>query len=210
MKRVNLPPDNLMFDVTCFNFSSMLSSLMNDKCCNKMSNLVVNSKDPFGKYVSPTGKLGEVNSGHWYHDAYKSKVKDSNNGFLIPIIIALDKTTISNATPLHIFIIMLTTITFKQSISNQANAWRPLGYIPIDRNYYSQTQWNAIKSELKSLLLLVFFDIVLQSFRVAQKEGTLKMSLTLRNQTQIVNLKVPLTFIINDIQGGDGICGSSV
>ena len=33
--------------------------------------------------------------------------------------------------------------------------------------------------------------------------------LTLGNKTKTVNLKVPLAFIIGDIQGGDGICGRS-
>ena len=33
--------------------------------------------------------------------------------------------------------------------------------------------------------------------------------LTLGSKTKMVNLKVPLAFIIGDIQGGDGICGRS-
>ena len=35
------------------------------------------------------------------------------------------------------------------------------------------------------------------------------MPLTLGNLIKNVNLKVPLAFIIGDIQGGDGICGRS-
>ena len=66
IKKVALPPDNLMVDVTCYDFSSMLSALMNNKDLNQLLNLVVNPKDPFAKYVSPTGKLGEVNSGYWF------------------------------------------------------------------------------------------------------------------------------------------------
>jgi hypothetical protein len=206
---VALPPDNLMLDVTCFDFLSMLSALMNDTSLNQMSNLVVNPKDPFGKYVSPSGKLGEVNSGHWYHDAYKNLVKDSDKDFLMPIIFAMDKTTISNQAHLHVFVIMFTTTIFKRSIRNQAHAWQPLGYIPIDRNYYSGPQWDAMKSELKSHRLNMLFDTVLQSFRAAQEKDALQIPLTLGNQTKNVNLKVPLAFIIGDIQGGDGICGWS-
>jgi len=104
---------------------------------------------------------------------------------------------------------MFTTSIFKRSIRNQADAWRPLGYIPIDRNYYSGDQWNAMTSELKSIQLNILFDVVLQSFREAQKYGALIIPLTLGNQTKVVNLKVPLAFIIGDIQGGDGICGRS-
>ena len=64
-------------------------------------------------------------------------------------------------------------------------------------------------SEMKSVQLNILFDVVLQSFREAQKDGALKIPLTLGNQTKVVNLKVPLAFIIGDIQGGDGICGRS-
>ena len=150
MKRVTLPPDNLTLDVTCYNFTTMLASLLNDKNLNAMSNLVVNSHDPFTKYVSPNGKLGEVNSGYWYHQAYTNVIKDPCNDFLLPIIFAMDKTTISTNAHLHVFVILFTTTIFKRSIRNQAHAWRPLGYIPIDRNYYSTSQWEDMTAELKS------------------------------------------------------------
>ena len=210
IKHVTLPPDNLTLDVTCYDFSSMLSALLNNANINQMSNLVVNTNDPFSKYISSTGKLGEVNSGHWYHQAYNNLVKDPNKDFLLPIIFAMDKTTISSTAGLHVYAIMFTTTLFKRSIRNQANAWQPLGYIPIDRNHYSATQWTAMSSDLKSLQLNILFDTVLQSFRVAQKEGALSnVPLTLGDQTKLVNLKVPLAFIIGDIQGGDNICGRS-
>ena len=105
---------------------------------------------------------------------------------------------------------MFTTSIFKRSIWNQADAWQPLGYIPIDQNFYSGEQWNAMSSEIKSVRLNILFDVVLQSFREAQRDNALRIPLTLGEQTKIVNQKVPLAFIIGDIQGGDGICGRSV
>src|SRR5688500_5333698 len=60
---VKLPPGNLQLNVVCFNFTSMLSSLLNDISINKMTNLVVNKNNRFGEYRSSTGNLGEVNSG---------------------------------------------------------------------------------------------------------------------------------------------------
>ena len=66
-----------------------------------------------------------------------------------------------------------------------------------------------MSSELKSTRVNILFDTVLQSFRAAQVEGALKIPLTLGNMTKKVVLKVPLAFIIGDIQGGDGICGRS-
>ena len=54
------------------------------------------------------------------------------------------------------------------------------------------------------------YEIVLQSFKQAQQAGALNnVELTLGSCTKMVNLKVPLAFIIGDIQGGDAICGRS-
>src|SRR5207237_3097091 len=139
----------------------MLSSLMNNKELNQLDNLVVNTTDPFLKYESPNGMLGEVNSGHWYQVAYNNLVKDPSNDFLLPIIFAMDKTTISNTANLHVFVIMFTTTIFKRKIRNQAHAWRPLGYIPIDRNYYSGAQWSNMTAEIKYTRLNMLFDTVL-------------------------------------------------
>ena len=56
----------------------------------------------------------------------------------------------------------------------------------------------------------MFFETVFHSYKEAQKDGALDgVPLTLGNKTKIVNLKVPLAFIIGDIQGSDGICGRS-
>src|SRR5688500_9919567 len=85
-KRASLPPDNLTLDVTCFDFSKMLSALMNNTELNQLSNLIVNPTNPFLKYGLPKGKLGEVNSGPWYQTAYKNLVKDVNSDLLLPII----------------------------------------------------------------------------------------------------------------------------
>ena len=50
----------------------------------------------------------------------------------------------------------------------------------------------------------------MQSFKLAQQHGALdNIELRLGDYTKMVNLKVPLAFIIGDIQGGDAICGRS-
>ena len=104
---------------------------------------------------------------------------------------------------------MFTTSIFKRSIRNQAHAWRLLGYIPIDKKHYSNAQWKAMPSELKSVRMNMLFDTVLQSFREAQQLGALTIPLTLGNQTKTVNLKVSLAFIIGKILAGNAICGRS-
>ena len=207
-KTVLLPNDNLKLKVVCFNFTSMLYSLFNDTDLNTFDNLVVDPVDHFAKYESPTGRLNEVNSGHWYQQAYDTMVTDPDKDFLAPIIFAMDKTTISSTAHLHVFAVMFTTTLFNVKTRNQAHAWRPLGYIPIERNHYSKDQWAAMSGKLKSERANMLFKTVLESFVHAQRPNALDdIELTLGKQTKIVNLKVPLAFIIGDIQGGDGIVG---
>jgi hypothetical protein len=137
-------------------------------------------------------------------------VKDASQDFLLSIIFAMDKTTISSTARMSAYAVMFTTSLFDCKTCNKAQAWRPLGYIPIEKNFHSSAQWKRMSKDLRSLHENLFFDTVLHSFKEAQKDGTLDgVPLTLGNKTKTVNLKVPLAFIIGDIQGGDGICGRS-
>ena len=128
-KPVSLPNnmDNLsdtsVHQVVCCNFTSMLFSLLQDKNLNKLENLVVNENDYFSKYISPNGTLGEVNLGSWYEQAYKTMVKDPNQDFLLPIIFAMDKTTISSTARMSVYAVMFTTTLFDYKTHNKAKAW---------------------------------------------------------------------------------------
>ena len=62
-------------DVVVFDFPTMLASLFNCPLVNKLETLVVNPSDRSGKFNSPNGLLGEVNSGQWYDTAYSHLVK---------------------------------------------------------------------------------------------------------------------------------------
>jgi hypothetical protein len=51
-----------------------------------MANLDVNPMDPFGKYISPNGRVGAANSGQWYHKAYHTYIKDPNTQFVLHVM----------------------------------------------------------------------------------------------------------------------------
>ena len=138
--------DTSLHNVVCCNFTSMLMSLLQDKKISKRENLVVNKKDPFSKYVSDNGKLGEVNSGSWYEQAYNTLVRDANKDFLLPIIFAMDKTTISSTARMSVYAVMFTTTIFDYKTRNKVQAWRPLGYIPIEKNFHSSAQWKKLNA----------------------------------------------------------------
>ena len=159
--------DTTPIKVVCCDFTSMLISLLQDKTINRKENLVVNQDDYFSKYVSPNGKLGEINSGSWYENAYSTMIKDPSNDFLLPIIFAMDKTTTSSTARMSVYAVMFTTTIFDYKTRNQAHAWRPLGYIPIEKNSHSSAQWSRMDKHLKNMQENMLYATVLQSFKKA-------------------------------------------
>lgn len=103
-------------DVVVFNVSTLLASLFNDTELNQYENLVVNPKDRYGRYKPVNNCLGEVNSGQWYNVAYQNLIKKPDNDFLCPLILASDKTTISEMGDLHVDAIFMTTSIFNTKV----------------------------------------------------------------------------------------------
>ncbi len=114
---VQLYGDKMEIDVVVFDIPKMLMSLFNDNELNKYENLVVNSVDQFSKYIPADGRIGEVNSGKWYNVAYTNCIKDPTNEFLCPLILANDKTTLSEIGNLHVDAIFMTTSVFNVHVS---------------------------------------------------------------------------------------------
>ena len=95
----------------------MLAFLFADPTINQYDNLVVSSPNCFSKYQPSNNRYGEVNSGKWYNTAYDNCVKDPNTNFLCPIILANDKTTLSEIGDLHVDAIFMTTSLFDLKVS---------------------------------------------------------------------------------------------
>ena len=118
---VNMYKDNMHIDVVVFDVKKMLLSLFDDVELNQKENLVVNTNDVFSKYKPPNNKLGEVNSGKWYNVAYENCISDPDTEFLCPIILASDKTTISEMGDLHVDAIFMTTSLFDYKVSEKCD-----------------------------------------------------------------------------------------
>ncbi len=115
---VQLKGDNKEMDVVVFDVATLLSSLFSDTELNKYENLVVNEQDRFSMYKAVDERLGEVNSGQWYKTAYHNLVGDPEDDFLCPIILANNKTTLSEMGDLHVDAIFMTTSIFNTEVSN--------------------------------------------------------------------------------------------
>ena len=61
---------------------------------------------------------------------------------------------------------------------------------------------------MKSHRFHLILDCILETYKKAQKPGALRHSaITLGKYRRVVNLYVPLQFIIGDVEGGDQLCG---
>ena len=210
IQSIKLHPDNFQAYVPLFDFVSTLTALLEDPELNQIQNLDVNFdiEQRFFKYQSPNNLLSSVNSGLWYDTAYNNLITDPNNEFLVPIIFAFDECLLSSESNLSVLALYFTTTLFNYHTRTNHDAWRILGYVPNDRNYYSKQQLHMFTSNEKSLRLHQLLETVLSSFTSAQNDETLNhFSLRLGQYRKTVNLKVPLFFIIGDLQGGDKVSG---
>ena len=205
-------PVQQVVQTTCFNFTNQLFTLVSDIALfGNLDNLDVNLDNPFGKYVSPNGILSTTNSGQWYNTAYRHEVMDPDNDFLMPIIMACDETHLRSGGKVASWPLLFTTSILNQQTRNLPIAWRTLGYINDLSYIQSAAENNAYSKELKAERLHAIFKTILTSLIEAQQAGALDhIRLLLGTQTKRVNLKVPVLFIIGDMQGGDKICCSSV
>ena len=86
-----------------------------------------------------------------------------------------------------------------------------IAYNPGEKNNYSQNEMGKFAPALKTFRMQQLYNAALSSLVNAQKPGALNgVRLQLGNKEKIVNIKIPIMFIIGDIQGGDTICGRIV
>jgi hypothetical protein len=209
--QLTLPGDDKVIPVTRFPFVNMLYSLLSDQnLVSDLSKLDVNPDNPFGKYKSEGDRLSTVNSGAWYQQAYKHCVKDPEKDFVVPIVMTCDETKLKGKGKTGVCPLSFTTSIFNQELRNKSEAWRPLGYIYDLAILESQEIRAHQKPEYKGKRLHAIFAAVLQSLIDAQKSGILdNVTITLGGHKRVVNLRVPVIFIIGDMQGGDKMCCSS-
>ena len=193
---------------TCFNFTNQLHSLVSDHALfGKLENLDLNNNDPFAKYTAPNNLLSTINSGRWYHDAYEKECKNPSTDFLMPIIMACDETHLQKGSKASSWPLLFTTSILNQKIRNLPIAWRTLGYINDLSLIQSAAEDKNNSTEKKAERLHAIFKTILASLIEAQKPGALdNIPIRFGNVTKVVDLKVPVLFIIGDMQGGDKIC----
>ena len=96
----------------------MIAFLFDDPAINQYENLVVSLPNCFSKYKPLNNRYGKVNSGSWYTTAYNNCIKDMKKDFLCPLILANDKTTISEISDLHVDAIFIPSSVLNLAVSS--------------------------------------------------------------------------------------------
>jgi hypothetical protein len=82
-----------------------------------------------------------------------------------------------------------------------------LGYVANETVFFSGSERKKHSANGKSQRLHRILDCILESFKAAQLPGALaNTKIRLGREEKVVNLYVPLQFIIGDVEGGDQLC----
>ena len=137
----------------------------------------------------------------------ESHVKKYQQNFFIPIILYIDKTVLTQSGKLSIHPVQMSLGILTEKCRRSHNAWRPLGYLANDYAYFSESELGNLPANLKNERLHIILNQVLQSFKYYQSFDQLNnFELNIAGNRKMVNLYVPLAFIIGDAEGGDQLC----
>jgi hypothetical protein len=139
-------------------FVSAAKSMLQDPDLMDPRNLVVNPDDPYSKYVSPDGILGEINSGKAYQRAYDHCITKPNQ-FLAPMVGYTDKSGLGD---MHqrfgVEPFRLTFSIFKEALRNLHFSWRTIGYI------YDVFQHSSAQHKSRKVRIICCSVVVIISF----------------------------------------------
>ena len=195
-----LPSRNAVL-VTKFNFSDQLFSLLSDESLMKPENLIYGD-DIFSRETEHTNThvFNDVNTSTWFLRTQKSMCVNKED-ILVPIILYIDKTHVRAKCAEAISI---TLGIFKRNIRSTAMAWRNLGMIPgklgdlvPNKKFLMSTQGEMRLNDWHCVA-----NYLLSDLKDLQKLDGLDWNIFGKK----CRLRIPIMFIIGDIEGHDKIC----
>ena len=183
-------------DFPIFEFESMFYDLIDD---NRISpHLLINFDCPNKPPSFNPQLLDEVHTGKWHRLTSQQLLKEPND-VLCGIIFFFDRTHVANKEKLSLCPLMFTLSIIPRFLRNQPFAWRPLGYFP--------KLPSAKKFGQNIDTLHRFLDVLLSGLVKAQQEGGLTAPILTKDGRQSrLCFKVPLCYVIGDVEGHDDLC----
>ena len=207
-----VPRPRDMVNVYVFDATKQALSLLQDMgIMSDLNNLSVDVDNPFGRYKSRDGCLGEVNSGKWYDRAFKNLINEQAilPEFLIGVILYADKTGTSVQQRHGLEPIMMTFSLFQEHIRNQTfRAWRPIGYIPdLEQGSAAEKRVSSAPGQRgrKYRNYHACLGAVLRSLESLISDNIV-MYLTLGHQAREVRLIFSVSMFMGDGKSSDTLC----
>jgi hypothetical protein len=184
-----------------FDFQTMFLSLIDDPRIKP--GLLVNWDDPPTPPPFDPRCLDEIHSGDWHLETSQLMVESGSNDILCGIILAIDRTHVADKDKLSLEPVLFSLSIIPRALRNLPFSWRPLGFIPKLPN--SKAIGNNARTYHKVLAS------ILSGLVLAQKNGGIKCGVMDKVDAHGVDrefcFKVPLAFVIGDVEGHDVLCG---
>jgi hypothetical protein len=184
-----------------FDFRSMFLSLIDDPRIK--DHLLVNWDSPSSPPPFDSGILDEIHSGVWHQSTTEKFITNDSNDILCGIILAIDRTHVADKDKLSLEPVLFSLSIIPRALRNHPFAWRPLGFIPKfsaskSLGFNAKTYHRVLGSILSGLVRV-------------QNNGGLKCCVLSHQldasaaETEFC-FKVPLAFVIGDVEGHDVLC----
>ena len=199
-KQILLPSMNAV-SVTTFSFVDQLYSLLSDKELMQPKNLIYghNIFERINDHT-PDHLFNDVESSTWFLNTQRSMCVNAKD-ILCPLIIYIDKTYVRSkgAEP-----ISFTLGLWRRNIRSTPAAWRNLGMIPGKLGSLIPNKKFPVASlgEMRLNDWHFVANHILSGLKLAQLQDGLKWQIDEKDCI----LRIPIMFIIGDIEGHDKIC----
>ena len=201
-EKIFLSGYNCSASVVFHDFKQCLYSLLTDADLMRKENLLLGENGSLLYEPQPDiDILDDIGSGYCYRLAYKKYIQEPDRQLLCPIIFFFDKTHTDTHGRLCLEPLQFTLGIFKRDVRNMAKSWRSLGYV-TDIINKENSQSSQKMQDYHSML-----NILLRSFKEAQKSPII-WKFEIEDVPKItVALKIPVLFVIGDTEGHDKLCG---
>ena len=198
--------DGEVAEVVCFDFKAAALSVLQNRSIMKKENLVIDWNDPTAKYIVPDGLLREPLSGSVYQDNFHKFITDKARPQLVcPIISWFDRTHVTESGRFTLQPYMMTFAIFTEKFRRTLEAWFVLGFMPAskassaEKKTYKQGQ--SLRDYHKQL------DKLFETYRDCPRVLENIQIPIGPNGSTVVDLIMPMLYIIQDMEEGDKLCG---
>jgi hypothetical protein len=181
-----------------FNFESMFISLLDDTRIKP--HLLINWNNPSKPPPFNKNKLDEIHTGRW-HSRTSRNLLTTRNDILCGILLFIDRTHVADKEKLTLCPVLFSLSIIPCWLRNHSFAWRPIGFVPK----LPKQRVKGQNSETNHQIL----DSILSGVVTAQVKGGIKCLMSGNNfhDPKELCFKVPICFVIGDVEGHDLLCG---